>query len=148
MNIIYNHMSDNNKVDINENSDSSGDIKLKKRKRSTKRDLYKEEREEIIKKLNKILDVEENKNYVYLYDIEHNEEIKKGIDEMSEEVKKYFKTGNWNYYIMKNKNKVPLRISLVRALYREGNIMMTTKEKDILREGKKVRTTLYYLLKI
>ena len=141
-------MSDNNKVDINENSDSSGDIKLKKRKRSTKRDLYKEEREEIIKKLNKILDVEENKNYVYLYDIEHNEEIKKGIDEMSEEVKKYFKTGNWNYYIMKNKNKVPLRISLVRALYREGNIMMTTKEKDILREGKKVRTTLYYLLKI
>lgn len=146
--IIYNNMDDNNVVDINENSENSVDIKDKKRKRSTKKELYKEEREEIIKKLNKILNIEEEKNYVYLYDIENDDKIKKEIDELSEEVKKYFKTGNWNYYIMKNKNKNPLRISLVRALYRDEKIMMTTKEKDITREGKKVRTTLYYLLKV
>jgi hypothetical protein len=119
---------------------------IKMKKRATKKEKYAQERKEIIEKMNNLLGIDEKKNYVYLYDIENNEEIKKEINKMSEEIKKYFKVGNWNYYIMKNNNEKPLEIGLVRAVYRDEDIIMTTKEKYIERGGKKVRSIIYYLI--
>ena len=66
---------------------------------------------------------------------------------MSEEVKKYFKVGNWNYYIMKNNGEKPLEIALIRALYRDEGWLMTTKEKQIERNDNKIRSIIYYLVK-
>ena len=79
--------------------------------------------------------------------IENDDKIKEEINELSGEVKKYFKVGNWNYYIMKNKGEKPLEIGLIRAIYREEGITMAKKEKKIEREGKKVRSIAYYLIK-
>ena len=53
------------------------------------------------------------------------------INKISEEVKKYYKVGNWNYYIMKNNGEKPLEIGLIRAVYRDDGIIMTKKEKQI-----------------
>ena len=66
---------------------------------------------------------------------------------MSEEIKKYFKVGNWNYYIMKNNGEKQLEIGLIRAVYRDEEIIMTKKEKKIERNGNKERTVMYYLIK-
>jgi len=82
---------------LTSNSENTNENNKRSKKHSTKKEMYREEREEIIKKLNSLLEINKNKNYVYLYDIENNENIKKEINNMSEEIKKYFKVGNWNY---------------------------------------------------
>jgi hypothetical protein len=138
---------DNNSNGNTSNSDNLNDNGKRSKKRSTKKELYHNERKEIIKKINNLLDINDDKNYVYLYDIENNEKIKEGINKMSEEIKKYFKVGNWNYYIMKNNGEKPLEISLIRAVYRDEDIIMSTKEKKIERNGEKTRSIIYYLIK-
>jgi len=140
-NIIENEKTDNESIGTNISNEK------RQKKRSTKKELYRQEREEIIKELNNLLNINENKNYVYLYDIEKDKNIKNKINKMSEEVKKYFKVGNWNYYIMKNNGNKPLEIGLIRALYRDEDWLMTTKEKQIERNGEKVRSIIYYLVK-
>jgi hypothetical protein len=150
MNKIIENEDNNSQVSKNSltsNSDNTNEKNKRCKKRSTKKEMYREEREEIIKKINLLLEINENKNYVYLYDIENNENIKKKINNMSDEIKKYFKVGNWNYYIMKNNGENPLEIGLIRAVYRDEDIIMTTKEKKIERNGDKVRSIIYYLVK-
>jgi hypothetical protein len=132
---------------LTSNSDNVNENNKRCKKRSTKKELFRNEREEIINKINNLLGITENKNYVYLHDIENSENIKEGINKMSDEIKKYFKVGNWNYYIMKNNGEKPLEIGLIRAVYRDENILMTTKEIKIERNGNKVRTVVYYLVK-
>ena len=147
MNKIEDNNSQESNNSLTSNSDNVNENNKRKKKRSTKKELYRQEREEIIKELNEILKINENKNYVYLYDIENDDNIKNKINEMSEEVKKYFKVGNWNYYIMKNNGDKPLEIGLIRALYRDEGWLMTKKEKQIERNGEKVRSIVYYLVK-
>lgn len=147
MNKIEDNNSQESNNSITSNSDNVNMNGKREKKRSTKKELYRQEREEIIKELNEILKINENKNYVYLYDIENDDNIKNKINEMSEEVKKYFKVGNWNYYIMKNNGDKPLEIGLIRALYRDEGWLMTKKEKQIERNGEKVRSIVYYLVK-
>ena len=48
---------------------------------------------------------------------------------------------------MKNNGEKPLEIGLIRAVYRDDDILMTTKELKIERNGTKVRTIVYYLVK-
>ena len=132
---------------LTSNSDNVNENNKRCKKRSTKKELFCNQREEIINKINNLLGITEKKNYVYLYDIENSENIKNEINKMSDEIKKYFKVGNWNYYIMKNNGEKPLEIGLIRAVYRDEDILMTTKELKIERNGKKVRTVVYYLVK-
>ena len=148
MNKIVCDKTDNESEGNTSNSEINNNINGKRtRNRLTKKQQYKNERKEIINKINNLLDIYETKNYVYLYDIENNEKTKAEINKMSEEVKKYFKVGNWNYYIMKNNGEKPLEIGLIRALYRDEGWLMTTKEKQIERNGKKLRSVIYYLVK-
>jgi hypothetical protein len=61
---------------------------------------------------------------------------------MSEEIKKYFKVGNWKYYIMKNNGEKPLEIGLIRAVSRDEDIIMTKKEKNIELSSRRIRAIL------
>ena len=139
----------NNETDSQGNTSNSDNVNEnnKRSKRRSKKELFQLERTKIINKLNNLLGIDETKNYVYLYDIENSETLKNEINNMSEEIKKYFKVGNWNYYIMKNNGEKPLEIGLIRAVYRDEDIIMTKKEKNIERNGNKVRSVMYYLIK-
>ena len=145
-----NKIEDNNNETDSQGSTSNSDNvneNNKRSKRRSKKELFQLERTKIINKLNNLLGIDETKNYVYLYDIENSETLKNEINNMSEEIKKYFKVGNWNYYIMKNNGEKPLEIGLIRAVYRDEDIIMTKKEKNIERNGNKVRSVMYYLIK-
>ena len=76
------YKTDNESRGNTSNSDSPNEHGKRQKKRSTKKELYHQEREEIIKELNNLLNINENKNYVYLYDIENDEQIKKNINEI------------------------------------------------------------------
>ncbi len=126
---------------------NSTNNEINKRKRTTKKEKYRNERNEIIRKFNEILGISEERNYMYSYDIENVENIKEEINKLSTDIQKYFKCGSWNYFVMKNKNLNPLEISLIRAVYRDENITMVSKDVKIERNGEKIKTIMYYLVK-
>lgn len=120
----------------------------KTRNRLTKKQQYKKEREELIKELNDIIGIDEKKNYVYLYDLEHNEDVKNQIRKLEDNIAKYHKCGMWGYYsndVKKGKNNV---IGLLRSVYKDNDILITTKSKVIERDSNKINSTVYYFNKI
>ncbi len=136
----------NNSVIIQDDSDNNEEIKVKRtRNRLTKKQQYVDERQELINKLNNILGINDKNNTFYLYDVENSNEIKQKVNELSEDVKKYFKCGTWHYY--KGINEVVTEISLIKAIYRDEDFILTKKEKNIERNGIKVRSVQYYLNK-
>lgn len=116
------------------------------KKRSTKKEMYEVERKEIIKEILETIKInEENKTFI-LHDIENSLELKNKINELEERIKKYYKTGNWNFYIQRNNGDTSPIIGLLRTLLRENDIDLTKKDISLQLDGKKIRTTKYYLM--
>lgn len=130
----------------NAQQDDNNNVK-KTRNRLTKKQQYKKEREELIKKLNDIIGIDEKKNYVYLYDLEHNEDVKKYIENNIEMIKKYHKCGTWGYFLEKERGGGNI-IGLIRTLYKDNDILITTKNKVITRNNTKISSVMYYLNKV
>ncbi len=138
----------NNSIIIQDDSDNNEEIKIKRtRNRLTKKQQFVEERKEIINRLNNILGLNDKNNTFYLYDVENSNEIKQKITELSEDVKKYFKCGNWNYFVSTNNGEEALEIGLIRAVYRDEDWILTKKDVCIKKNENKIRTTQYYLFK-
>ncbi len=140
-----------NSDNMNENgwSDSSQQscsARKRCKKRSTKKEMYEVERKEIIKEILETIKInEENKTFI-LHDIENSLELKNKINELEERIKKYYKTGNWNFYIQRNNGDTSPIIGLLRTLLRENDIDLTKKDISLQLDGKKIRTTKYYLM--
>jgi len=56
--------------------------------RPTKKEMYEEERENLIQELNKIIGIDENNNYVYKCEIETNKEFENYIKEHMIEIRR------------------------------------------------------------
>ena len=141
-----NKIEENNSMVNTSNSDTPNDNGKRTKKRATKKEMYQEEREEIIKDIYKTIKISEENKCFILHDIENSIELKNKINELDEKIKMYFKTGNWNYYIKKNNGKISPIIGLIRALLKDNNIDLTKKDISILVGEKKIRTTKYYLM--
>ena len=124
-----------------ENSNENG-----KRVRRNKKQMYSVEREKIIEEIMEILGVSEENRTFILYDVENSLELKKKMDEMSDKIKRYFKTGNWNYYIQRNNGEQSPMIGLIRSILRDNGIDLTKKDITIKINEKKIRTTKYFLM--
>ncbi len=146
---------DNNKLEHSDSDISNNSVdsvtkneKVKKtRNRLTKKQQFSKEREELIKELNNIIGIDEKKNYVYLYDLENNPDIKKNIEKMVNDIKKYHKCGTWGYFLDKERGGGN-EIGLLRSVYKDNDIIITTKNKIIERDNKKLTSTVYYFNKI
>ena len=119
-----------------------------KRERQSKKEKYTDERKELILELNNLMGISEKNKEVNLQEIKNNNELKKYLEESDEKIRKYFKCGSWNYYIKKSSGEESPIIGLIRAIYRDEDYIFTTKDKVIDIEGKKKKTTNYYIIKI
>lgn len=138
----------NNSVIIQDEPDNNEEIKVKRtRNRLSKKQQFVKERQELINRLNNILGINNKNNTFYLYDVENSQEIKDKIKDLVEDIKKYFKCGTWNYFIATNGGEEAREIGLIRAIYRDEEIILTKKEKNIERNGTKVRSVQYFLIK-
>lgn len=114
--------------------------------RSTKKDLYKKEQEDILNKINTILGINKDNNTIYLYDIENDETKKAQILALSEDVKKYFRTSNWAFY--KDEECKDNHVLLCKSIYKDMGYQIISKAIDITRNNEKIRTTKYIIGKI
>jgi hypothetical protein len=116
------------------------------KERMKKNDKYIEEREEIIKKMNKILeiDMENGNNKFILYDIQQNENKIEEIREMASYIKIYYKCSEWSYYKDKENKRKNKEIGLIKRLYKEMGYRVIKKPKMYTVErGLKVLTMEY-----
>ena len=86
-------LKETNSISNNDNvNDNKQENKPKRtRNKLTKKQQFSKERDELIQQLNNIIGIDDKKNWVYLYDLEHNEEILKSIKELDEQISKYHK---------------------------------------------------------
>ncbi len=138
-NIIENE--DNNSQGSNNtltsNSDNVNENKKRCKKRSTKKEKYYNEREEIIKVLNKILGVDEKNNEIFLYDLERNEKVKKFLKNNILNIQKYYKCGTWGYFSNDPKKGSGNEITLLRSIYKNDDYDILSKRIMNERDGKK-----------
>ena len=96
----------------------------KKRVRKTKKDMFYNEQLQIIEKINKILNINENNNTFILDQINNDSDKQKEILDLVDEIKKYFKCNDWSYFRGVNNQW----LSLVRSLYKHTGYDITYKQ--------------------
>ncbi len=106
------------------------------KKRSTKKEMYKEERHELIKKLNEIIGINKN-NEIFLYDLERNEKVKEFLKNNILNVQKYYKCGTWGYFSNDFKKGSGNEITLLRSIYKNDDYDILSKRIMNERDGKK-----------
>ena len=116
-------------------------------KNNSKKCKYVREREEIINKIDKLIGLSENKNFVYLFDIENDENCKNEIKKMISDIIKYYKCGHWGYFSKESIRGMGNITSLIRAIYKDDGYVITTKKKIIERNNEKKSSTVYFIIK-
>lgn len=148
-NIIENeeNKSQDSNNSLTSNSDNINENNKRCKKRSTKKEMYEEEREEFIKELNKILGIDEINNYVYKCEIETNEEFEKYIKDNMDKIRKMWKTGLWGYFSKLKEKGSGNILGLYRSLLNNSGYMMFSKQKTKTLNDEKDIKTLYYIEK-
>ncbi len=92
-----------------------------------KKDKYEKEQQEIVRKLNGILGLDEKNNKFVLEELKQDEEKQKQIIGLEEEVKKYFAYNRWAYFKVGVNNEA---ISLMRSIYKSSGYDVSYKQKQ------------------
>jgi hypothetical protein len=124
----------------NDNEETSEKI-IRQRNRPDKKTRYAKEREEMINRLNKLIGIDEKKNSIFLYELENNPVLKKEIESMIDDIKKYHKYGYWGYFSndpIKGHNN---HIALIRAIYNDNNYEILSKLKTMTFDNVKKQYT-------
>lgn len=142
--MLMNKIEDNNSIENTLNSyNSNKNVK----KRSTKKELYKKERENFIKKLNMIIGINDNNNNVYKYEIETNKIFENFIKENIDMIRRIWKTGLWGYFSNDKGKGSGNILGLYRTILNNSDYKIFSKQKVIDINGKKERKTIYYIEK-
>jgi hypothetical protein len=67
-------------------------MKIKKGKKEPAIDY--QNQKELVKELNRLIGLDDEKNHIILYELEHNEKLKEKIRELVPEIRKYYRTAN------------------------------------------------------
>ena len=114
--------------------------------RLKKADKYKNERLEILNKLNNILGITEDNNKFLLYDIDNNEDKQKEIIGLASDIEKYFSCSGWSYF-SKDLQDNRKYMSLMRSIYKQFNYNLYVKSVIISKDNKKIKTQQYSVFK-
>jgi hypothetical protein len=123
-------------------------IKVKRtRNRPCKSDRFKEEREQLLMKLEELISLDEEVRGVLLYDLERNEKLKEYLMDNLDLIKRLYKYGSWNYFIMPEERRNP--IGLLRSIFKTEFYEIITRLKYTERNGiKKKYTQIFFIRNI
>ena len=147
-----NNLKENNNNNISDgnisNEDSSNEnVKREKRTRNrpSKSERYVNEREELIKELEKKMGLTEGVRGVLLYDLEHNKELKEYLKNKIPEIRRLYKCGSWNYFIQKEENRD--EVGLLKSIFKSEKYELVSKMKYTERDGEKKKYSHIYFFK-
>jgi hypothetical protein len=136
----------NNTLTSNSDNVNDNNKRVKRtRNRPSKAERFSEEREELIKELEKIMGLTEEVRGVLLYDLEHNEELKLYLKDKIPEIRKLYKCGCWNYFIQKEENRDI--IGLLKSIFKSEKYELVSKMKYTERDGEKKKYSHIYFFK-
>ena len=112
--------------------------------RRNKKQLFNNERNNIINKLNSIIGLDINNNSVLLVELYKNSALIEYLNQIKDDIKKYYKCCRWGYFVYENNGKKGDEITLLRAIYKDHNYTIPTKEVLINYDGVKKSILNYF----
>lgn len=137
---------ENNSLTSNSSNVNENNKRVKRtRNRPSKAERFSEEREELIKELEKMMGLTEEVRGVLLYDLEHNEELKEYLKNKIPEIRKLYKCGCWNYFIQKEEKRDI--VGLLKSIFKSEKYELVSKRILAVRENKKKQYSGVYFFK-
>jgi len=131
---------DNNTLTSNSENPNENNKRIKRtRKRPSKAERYSEEREELIKELEKMIGLTEEVRGVLLYDLNRNEELKEYLKNKIPEIRKLYKCGTWNYFVKQHtkEGEDPSEIGLLKSIFKSEKYKLKQSRLVAERGGEK-----------
>jgi hypothetical protein len=125
-------MSDNSDSYSN---NSSNDYEKKKIRRN-KKIFYEKERNNIFQQIKILMNMDDD-NTILLVKLQDNQELKNKLNEMSNDIKKYYRCSTWGYFVSINNNEKGDEISLLKAIFKDHDF--TIFSKDITSEYNNIK---------
>ena len=135
-----NSQGSNNSLTSNSDNVNENNKRVKRtRNRPSKAERFSEEREELIKELERMIGLTEEVRGVLLYDLNRNEELKEYLKNKIPEIRKLYKCGTWNYFVKQHtkEGEEPSEIGLMKSIFKSENYELVSKMKYAEREGEK-----------
>ena len=141
--IIINKMSKSNNTYINSESESDNESNIKIKK--TKKEIYEKERLEVLNKINRIFNLDEENNKIKLGQVTEKQIDK--IMKLKDEIYTYF-YGKQNSVFNSSRSSTTKRpfLSLIKIVYREFYYSLERVDKKKKNEDGKWVNDSYYIL--
>ena len=145
-NNLNNFHDSNNSLTSNSSNKNENNKRVKRtRNRMSKAERFCEEREELVKELEKKMGLTEEVRGVLLYDLERNNELKEYLKNKIPEIRKLYKCGCWNYFIQKEEKRDT--VGLLKSIFKSENYELISKRILAERENKKKQYSGIYFFK-
>jgi hypothetical protein len=110
----------------------------------SKTQKYATERDNILNKLNNILNINDDNHEFCVFDLENDTTKQNKILELKDDVGKYFKSKN--YAIFKKNTDFRPWLSLAKAIYADSGKKLSLTKKTITRNEKKLKASFYVVI--
>ena len=135
-----NKIIENNSLTSNsESQNKNGKREKRSRNRPNKAERFSEEREELIKELEKKMGLTEEVRGILLYDLNRNEELKEYLKNKIPEIRKLYKCGTWNYFVKQHtkEGEEPSEIGLLKSIFKSEKYKLKPSRLVAERGGEK-----------
>jgi hypothetical protein len=130
---------------MSDNSSNNNENNVKKIRRN-KKTFYSNERDNILQQLKNLINLN-NDNTILLNKLQDNQELKKKLIEITDDIKKYYRCSTWGYFVSVNNGEKGDEITLLRSIFKDHDYKIFSK--DIVTEylGVKKRYTQLFFSK-
>ena len=106
---------------------------------------YSNEQNDILNKIYNIIGLDENKRSFYTHEFDYDEDKRKLVEDLSEDIKKYFSASLWSCFNKKKKLDKQY-ISLIKNIFKDLKIQYNSQSCKIKKDNKYINSTQYILL--
>ncbi len=104
-----------------DSSDNDNISNSKKKIRRNKKLYFEKERNEIVDNLINFINNSKDGEYIFLIDLQHNEQLIKYINDNVENIKKWYRCSSWGYFVSENNNQQSCEITLMKSILKDLN---------------------------
>lgn len=128
----------------NNNSDNNNSDKKKIRR--NKKQVYENERNDILNNLINLITNSKNGEHIFLVDLYENNELNKYINDNIENIKKYYRCSSWGYFVSENNNQQGDIITLLKSILKDHGYEIYRKDITAEKNNIKKRYTTIRLI--